>query len=133
MFIDPTQSGYACLGAELAKHPHIRRAMPVIEPGKKSPRWLLWQQTHHGIETVRRTQYGEQMNPPKLGGAEIVAASLPSVARQQMIYELIWNKARKHRQKLGGASGGKRCLHTLELTEKILPVAPPFNLTVFNA
>src|SRR5277367_4408768 len=107
--------------------------MPVIQPGKTPPRWLLWQQTHHGIETVRRTQYGEQMNPPKLGGTEIVASSLPPVARQQMIDELVWNKARKHCQKLGGASDGKGCLHTLALTKKTTPVATPFNLTVFNA
>ena len=84
----------------------------MLEPGKMSPRWLLWQQPHHGIETVRRTQYGEQMNPPKLGSTEIVAPSLPPVARQQMVYERIWNVARKHGQKLGGASGGKGGLHT---------------------
>jgi hypothetical protein len=115
------------------EHPHIRRAMPMIEPGKTSPRRLLWQQTHHGVETVRRTQYGEQMNPPKLGGTEIVAASLPPVARQQLIYELVWNEARKHCQKLGGASGRKGCLHTGELPEKTLYVATPINLTVFSA
>ena len=54
-FIDPTQRGYTCLGAKLAEQAHIRHAMPVIKSGKTSPRWLLWEQAHHGIETVRRT------------------------------------------------------------------------------
>jgi hypothetical protein len=113
VFIDPAECGHTCLGAKLAEHPHIRRTMPVIEPGKTSPRWLLWQQPHHGVETVRRTQHGEQMNPPKLGGTEIVAAALAAVARKQIIDELVRNEARKHFQKFGRASGGKECLHTL--------------------
>jgi hypothetical protein len=87
--------------------------MPVIEPGKTSQRRLLWQQAHHGVEAVCWTQYGQQMNPPKLGGTEIVAAALASVARKQTVDELVRNEARKYFQKFGGACGGKGCLHTL--------------------
>jgi len=56
VFIDGAQSG--CSGAltELAKHSHIRRAMPVMETSKAPPVPLLWQQTDQGIKTVRRSQ-----------------------------------------------------------------------------
>ena len=48
------------------------------------------------------------MNPPKRGGTEIVASSLPAVARKQTVDELIRNKGCERFQKFGCASGGKR-------------------------
>jgi len=48
------------------------------------------------------------MNPPKLGGAEVVAMSLAAIARQQAVDELVRNIGRKRIQQLGGSGGGKR-------------------------
>jgi hypothetical protein len=64
----------------------------MIEPRKPSPVTLFWQQAHHGIEAVRRTQQNQQMHPPKLGRAEKVAAALAAVARKEPVDKLVWNK-----------------------------------------
>ena len=82
--------------------------MPVMEQPKTPPGRLLWKQAHDGIETVRRTQYRQQMNPPKLGGTEVVATSLTAIARQQAVDELVRNIGRKRIQQLGGSGGRKR-------------------------
>ena len=71
VFIDGAQSGYAGVLTELVKHSHIGRAMSVMETSKAPPVSLLWQQADQSIKTVRRGQQRQQMNPPKLGGAEI--------------------------------------------------------------
>lgn len=107
LLIDPPQPGDTRLGAKVAEHAHIRGAMPVIEPGKTSPRRLLRKQACHGIKAVRRTQDDKQMRPPKLSGTEIVASPLTTVARKQTVDELVRNEGRKSFQKSSGASGGK--------------------------
>jgi hypothetical protein len=48
------------------------------------------------------------MNPPKLGGTEVVATSLTAIARQQAVDELVRNIGRKRIQQLGGSGGRKR-------------------------
>jgi hypothetical protein len=89
LLINPAQGSHAGIGAKLAKQAHIGCAMPLFEKPKTPPGRRLWKQAHDGIETVRRTQHGQPMNPPKLGGAKVVAAPLAAVTRKQAVDELV--------------------------------------------
>lgn len=92
VFIDGAQSGYSGALTELVKHAHIRRAMPVMEMRKAPPVPLLWKQADQGVETVCRGQQCQQMNPPKLGGAEMLAWPWVRSSRQECVDELVRNK-----------------------------------------
>ena len=108
LLINPAPGGHACSGAKIAEHRHIGCGMPVMEQPKTPPGRRLWKPAHDGIETVRRTQHRQPMNPPKPGGAEVVATSLAAIARQQAVDELVRNIGRKRIQQFGGSGGGKR-------------------------
>jgi hypothetical protein len=56
MLINDPQTRHASPRTELKKHPHIRSAQTVREPGKAPPSPLFRQQTNQGIEAVRRRQ-----------------------------------------------------------------------------
>lgn len=124
MFIDAAQAADSGVGAELMQHPHIRSPPPMTNPRKPPPRALLGKQADHGIETVRRGQQREQMNPPQLRRAEVMAAARMGSCGEEGVNELIWNQGRKPVQKLGRAGDWERRLHRDGLPEKTLPVAP---------
>jgi hypothetical protein len=92
VFIDGAQRGCSGTLTKLVKHPHIRRAMPVMEMSKAPPVPLLWKQANQGVETVRRGQQRQQMNPPKLGGAEMLAWPRVRSSRQEGVDERVGNK-----------------------------------------
>jgi hypothetical protein len=68
--VDGAQRPHPGANAKLMQHPGIGGALPMWPPSKASPSTLFGQQADHGIKTVRRGQQRQQMNPPKLGGAE---------------------------------------------------------------
>jgi hypothetical protein len=54
VFIDGAQRRHPGALTDLVKHPHIRRAVPVMEMSKAPPVPLLWEQADQGVETVCR-------------------------------------------------------------------------------
>lgn len=92
VFIDGTQRRHPGALTELVKHSHIWRAMPVMEMSKTPPVPLLWKQANQGVETMRWGQQCQQMNPPKLGGAEMLAWPRVRASRQECVDERVRNK-----------------------------------------
>jgi L-fucose isomerase-like protein len=98
VFIDGAQRRHPGAGAKLMQHPDIGGALPMRQPRKASPSTLLRQQADHGVKTVCRGQQRQQMNPPKLGGAEKWARPRLRARGQERVDKLIRNKCRKHFQ-----------------------------------
>jgi hypothetical protein len=105
VFIDGAQRRHPGTGAKLMQHPDIRGALPMRQPRKVPPSTLLRQQTDHGIKTVRRGQQGQQVYPPKLGGAEKMTRSWLRASGHERVDKWIRNKCRKRFQQFSRAGG----------------------------
>ena len=67
------------------------------------------------------------MNPPELGRAEVMAASLDPLTGQELVNKLVGDIGGKDRQQLGRTGNGQRRWHLMNLTEKTIPVAAGLN------
>ena len=99
MFIDPPQTGHSQAAAKFMQDAHPGHLGLAPQPCEFSPRALLGQELDQQIDRMHRREQTQQMDPIKLGRAEIAPPPARVVLWPCLVDEIVGHqRAQKFKQ-----------------------------------
>lgn len=103
MVVDSAETRGPQAPAKLVEHAHIRDCKTIGQMREAAPLLLLGQAADQRIEAKGAREQNQQMNTPKLSGAEASATALATLPSEALVDEIIRDIRRENSQQFGRA------------------------------